>query len=104
MYRAPLKDLSFVLNRLLGAQPLADCPVHAEYSADLADSVLSESARFAEGVLDPINRSGDEEGAHWSEQGVRSASGFPRGVSAVHRGGAGRSCAPRSRSAVRACR
>jgi alkylation response protein AidB-like acyl-CoA dehydrogenase len=76
MYRAPLKDLSFVLNTLLGAQPLAGCPAHAEYSSDLADSVLGESARFAEGVLDPINRSGDQEGAHWSEQGVRSASGF----------------------------
>jgi alkylation response protein AidB-like acyl-CoA dehydrogenase len=76
LYRAPLKDLAFVLNTLLGAQPLAGCPAHAEYSADLAESVLSESARFAEGVLDPINRSGDQEGAHWSEQGVRSARGF----------------------------
>jgi alkylation response protein AidB-like acyl-CoA dehydrogenase len=76
LYRAPLKDLSFVLNTLLGAQPLAGCPAHAEYSADLAESVLSESARFAEQVLEPINRSGDQEGAHWSEQGVRSAKGF----------------------------
>ncbi len=76
MYRAPLKDLSFVLNQLLGPQPLAGCPAHAEYSADLAESVLAESARFAEGVLDPINRSGDTEGAHWSEEGVRTAKGF----------------------------
>jgi alkylation response protein AidB-like acyl-CoA dehydrogenase len=76
MYRAPLKDLTFVLNALLGPQPLSGCPAHAEYSADLAESVLSESARFAEGVLDPINRSGDEEGAHWSEEGVRAAKGF----------------------------
>jgi alkylation response protein AidB-like acyl-CoA dehydrogenase len=76
MYRAPLKDLSFVLNVLLGPQPLSGCPAHAEYSADLADSVLSESARFAEGVLDPINHSGDQEGAHWSEEGVRTARGF----------------------------
>jgi alkylation response protein AidB-like acyl-CoA dehydrogenase len=76
MYRAPLKDLSFVLNELLGPQPLSGCPLHAEYSADLAESVLSESARFAEGVLDPINRTGDQEGARWSEQGVVSASGF----------------------------
>ena len=76
MYRAPLKDLSFVLNELLGAQPLAGCPVHADYSADLVESVLSESARFAEEVLDPINRSGDQEGAHWSEAGVRTAKGF----------------------------
>ena len=76
MYRAPLTDLSFVLNVLLGPDPLSGCPTHAEYSADLAESVLSESARFAEGVLDPINHSGDQEGAHWSEDGVRSATGF----------------------------
>ena len=76
MYRAPLKDLNFVLNQLLGPQPLVGCPAHAEYSADLAESVLSESAHFAEGVLDPINRSGDQEGAHWSPEGVRAAEGF----------------------------
>jgi len=76
MYRAPLRDLSFILNQLFGAQPLAGCPAHAEYSADLAESVLSESARFAEQVLVPLNRSGDAEGAHWSEAGVRSAKGF----------------------------
>ncbi len=76
MYRAPLKDLSFVLNVLLGPQPLAGCPAHADYSAELADSVLNESARFAQGVLDPINRSGDQEGAHWSAEGVRTARGF----------------------------
>ncbi|HEY1900552.1 MAG TPA: acyl-CoA dehydrogenase [Steroidobacteraceae bacterium] len=76
MYRAPLKDLSFVLNELLGPQPLSGCPAHADYSAELAESVLSESARFAQGVLDPINRSGDQEGAHWSEEGVRTAKGF----------------------------
>src|SRR5580698_10426058 len=76
MYRAPLKDLSFVRNELLGAQPLASCPRHADYSPDLVESVLSESARLAEEVLDPINRSGHQEGAHWSEEGVRAAKGF----------------------------
>jgi 3-(methylthio)propanoyl-CoA dehydrogenase len=76
MYRAPLQDLSFVLFELLGPQPLSGCPAHADYSADLAQSVLSESARFAEGVLDPLNRVGDQEGAHWSEAGVRSPTGF----------------------------
>jgi 3-(methylsulfanyl)propanoyl-CoA dehydrogenase len=76
MYRAPLQDLSFVLLKLLGPDPLAGCPAHADYSADLAQSVLSESARFAEGVLDPLSRVGDREGAHWSEAGVRTASGF----------------------------
>jgi len=76
MYRAPLKELSFVLNELLGPHPLSGCPAHADYSPDLADAVLGESARFAEEVLDPINRPGDREGAHWSETGVKTAAGF----------------------------
>lgn len=76
MYRAPVKDLSFVLNELLGPQPLSGCPAYVDYSADLAESVLAESARFATGILDPINRTGDREGAHWSADGVRAASGF----------------------------
>ncbi len=38
--------------------------------------MLSESARFAEGVLEPLSRTGDREGAHWTEAGVRTATGF----------------------------
>ncbi|HTY51130.1 MAG TPA: acyl-CoA dehydrogenase family protein, partial [Steroidobacteraceae bacterium] len=76
MYRAPLEDLAFVLHELIGADALAGCPAYEEYSADFADAVLAESARFSEQVLAPLNRSGDAEGAHWSEQGVRSAAGF----------------------------
>ena len=76
MYRAPLEDLAFVLHELIGADALAGCPAYQEYSADFADAVLAESARFSEEVLAPLNRSGDTEGAHWSAQGVASAAGF----------------------------
>jgi 3-(methylthio)propanoyl-CoA dehydrogenase len=76
MYRAPLEDLNFVLNRLLGPDPLAGCPAHGDYSADLAEAVLRESAHFAEGILDPINRGGDQQGARWSADGVSTAPGF----------------------------
>jgi alkylation response protein AidB-like acyl-CoA dehydrogenase len=76
MYRAPLKDLSFVLNELIGANALGSCPAYADYSADLADSMLAEAARFAEGVLEPLNQSGDREGARWTPQGVITAKGF----------------------------
>jgi 3-(methylthio)propanoyl-CoA dehydrogenase len=76
MYRAPIKDLSFVLNELIGAQALQGCPDFADYSPDVAGSVLEEAARFAEEVLDPLNKTGDREGVHWSEQGVKTAKGF----------------------------
>jgi alkylation response protein AidB-like acyl-CoA dehydrogenase len=76
MYQAPLRDLRFVLHELLDTQPLAGSAAFADYSAELADSVLSEAARFAEQVLEPLNQSGDREGARWSPEGVTSPKGF----------------------------
>ncbi len=76
MYRAPVRDVRFVLEELLGAQSLSACPKLAEYSNELAQSVLEEAARFAQTVLEPLNRSGDTDGARWTEQGVVTAPGF----------------------------
>ena len=76
MYRAPLRELRFVIDELLGAAQLAACPDFAEYSDELAASVLEEAARFAQDVLDPLNQPGDKEGARWTEQGVVTAPGF----------------------------
>lgn len=63
MYRAPLRELRFVLHELLDDSRLSRCEELKEYDAAFADSVLDEAAKFAEGVLAPINRSGDVEGA-----------------------------------------
>jgi acyl-CoA dehydrogenase len=76
MYRAPLRELRFVMEELLGAAQLAACPELAEYSDELATSVLEEAARFAQDVLDPLNQPGDKEGARWSADGVIAAPGF----------------------------
>jgi len=46
-------------------------PAFADYSAELADSVLEEAARFAEEILAPINRVGDLTRAQWTADGVR---------------------------------
>lgn len=75
-YRAPLQDLSFVLGGLLDAQQLAQMPLFSDYSTALADSILGEAARFAETILEPLNQSGDREGARWTPEGVITASGF----------------------------
>ena len=76
MYRAPLRELRFVLEELLGSTALSDCPQYAEYSDELGRTVLEEAGRFAESVLEPLNRPGDHEGAHWSPEGVRTPEGF----------------------------
>ena len=43
MYRAPVKDLRFVLDELLGVDLLRACPDFAEYSSETADAVLGTS-------------------------------------------------------------
>lgn len=76
MYRAPLKDLQFVLHELIGEGELQACSAFAEYSRDLADSILAEAGRFAESVLDPLYRSGDRDGAKWTPEGVVTPPGY----------------------------
>ena len=75
MYRAPLREMRFVLEELLRAGSLSACPPFAEYSDELGRSVLEEAGRFAETVLDPLNQPGDAEGARWTPQGVVAAPG-----------------------------
>jgi 3-(methylthio)propanoyl-CoA dehydrogenase len=76
MYRAPVRDVRFVLEELLETQSLAAFPELADYSNELAQSVLEEAARFAENVLEPLNQPGDEHGVRWTPDGVVTAPGF----------------------------
>jgi alkylation response protein AidB-like acyl-CoA dehydrogenase len=76
MYRAPLKDIQFALDQVIDTTLLTACPAFADYSGELAASVLGEAARLAEQVLDPLYRSADLEGSHWSETGVTTPAGF----------------------------
>ena len=66
-YQAPLADMKFVLRELVDHELLAQLPDFGEMTLDVADAVLDEAAKFAGGVLSPINRSGDLEGARWQD-------------------------------------
>src|SRR5579863_7416981 len=76
MYRAPLREMRFVMEELLGGAAALAAPQFADYSDELAQSVLEEAARFAQDVLEPLNRSGDQHGARWTSEGVLAAPGF----------------------------
>src|SRR5579864_4204513 len=76
MYRAPLREFRFVLHELLHSKDLASYPALSDYSPELAEAILEEASRFAETVLEPLNRPGDEHGARWTEDGVLCAPGF----------------------------
>jgi 3-(methylthio)propanoyl-CoA dehydrogenase len=75
-YQAPLADMRFVLRELVDLDLLAQLPGFGEITADVTDAVLEEAAKFATGVLSPLNRSGDLQGARWQEGQVLTADGW----------------------------
>jgi alkylation response protein AidB-like acyl-CoA dehydrogenase len=75
-YQAPLTDMKFVLRELVDLELLAQLPGFGDMTLDVADAVLDEAAKFAGGVLSPLNRSGDLEGVRWREGQVLTAAGW----------------------------
>ena len=75
-YQAPLADMKFVLRELVDFDLLAQLPGFQEMTLDVAEAVLDEAAKFAGGVLSPINRSGDVQGARWQNGQVLTAGGW----------------------------
>ncbi len=76
-YKAPLRDMQFILNDVFEAPALwASMPGTEEASSDLVAAILEEGARICENEIAPINRSGDEEGCLFEDGKVTTPSGF----------------------------
>ncbi len=76
-YKAPLRDISFVVNELLQAEnTYQSLPGYEDATRDLIDAIVTEGAKFAEEVVAPLNRTGDEQGCTWSKDGVKTPDGF----------------------------
>ena len=77
-YRAPLRDMQFVMQDLLNFekhyQSLPDCE---EVNQELIDAILGEASKFSEEVVGPLNAVGDEVGCKMLENGeVATPPGF----------------------------
>jgi len=76
-YKAPLRDMQFVLHDMLNIENhYASIPAFADTNRELVDSVLEAGAQFCENELSPINRSGDEEGCQFDDGVVTTPKGF----------------------------
>jgi alkylation response protein AidB-like acyl-CoA dehydrogenase len=76
-YKAPLRDINFVINEVLESEKLYQTlPGLEDATADLMSAIVEEGAKFAENELAPLNRVGDEEGCTWTEEGVKTPEGF----------------------------
>jgi len=86
-YRAPLDDIRFLLQDVIGAERLAGLPGFEEATTDVLLAVLEEGARLCEEVLAPINQTGDAEGCRLEDGVVTTPSGFREAYAAYCAGG-----------------
>lgn len=77
-YKAPLRDMRFVLNEVFEADKLWSSLAGLEGVVDVetAEAILEECGKIASQVLAPLNREGDEVGSTWKDGEVTAAPGF----------------------------
>ena len=94
-YKAPLRDIRFVLHELLDSASLQTLPGYEQATPELMDAVIEEAAKLGENVLFPLNLSGDAEGCTYENGVVRTPKGFKEAYQQLIDGGwTGLACDP----------
>ncbi|MBC7158956.1 MAG: acyl-CoA dehydrogenase family protein, partial [Porphyrobacter sp.] len=76
-YAPPVNDIAFLLGEVFDFDGLMQTlPGHEEVNTDLAVSILDEAGKFCAGILEPLNRPGDEEGCRLENGIVVTPKGF----------------------------
>ncbi|MBZ5757429.1 acyl-CoA dehydrogenase C-terminal domain-containing protein [Pseudomonas sp. S5(2021)] len=88
-YKAPLRDMRFVLNEVFDLPRLwQSLPALADVvDAETADAILEEAGKITAGTIAPLNRSGDEEGCRWQDGKVSTPAGYPEAYRLYAEGG-----------------
>ncbi len=79
-YNPPVKEMSFILNDVLGFE-------HDDLDRETVEAVLDEAAKLASTVLAPLNKIGDLQGAKLIDGQVETADGFKEAYKAYCEGG-----------------
>ncbi len=89
-YRAPVKDMQFILNEVLNIGKYSNLPGYADATPDLVTAILEEGAKLCENELAPLNLPGDREGCTRHEDGsVTTPKGFKEAYAKYCEGGWG---------------
>lgn len=75
-FHAPVRDMQFVLSELVPMSEIEQLPGCEEATEDLVSAVLEEAAKFAGGVLAPLNWTGDQQGCLFKDGVVKTPQGF----------------------------
>ena len=86
-YRAPVKDMLFVMKELADMEAIAALPGFEDASLDTAQAVLEEAARFNNEVVAPLNFEGDKNPSFWKNGEVTTTPGFKEAFRQFGEGG-----------------
>ncbi|MDC0398756.1 acyl-CoA dehydrogenase [Alphaproteobacteria bacterium] len=75
-YNAPLEDMRFVLNHVVGLNEITKLPGFEGIDKNLTDQILEEAGKFSSNILAPLNHLGDTKGAQIENGVVRPVEGF----------------------------
>jgi 3-(methylthio)propanoyl-CoA dehydrogenase len=75
-YKAPLKDMQFVINELANLAEISSLPGCEDATSDTVEAVLEENARFCSEVVAPLNHPSDKEPSFWHDGQVTTSKGF----------------------------
>ena len=75
-YKAPVNEISFVINDLLNINSLTSIPAFEEATPELVAAVIEEAGKFAGEVFAPLNRIGDIEHSKAENGEVTTPKGF----------------------------
>ena len=86
-YRAPVPDIKFLLDHVVGYDQVAATDRFAEADADVAAAILTEAGKLCDEVMAPLQRNGDLDPARLENGVVRTSKGFDQGWAAIAEGG-----------------
>ena len=87
-YKAPLREINFVMKELLDSEAhYASFPGGEEASPEMVDAIIGEGAKFCEEVIAPLNQVGDEEGCTLVDGTVKTPTGFKEAYTQFVEGG-----------------
>jgi 3-(methylthio)propanoyl-CoA dehydrogenase len=86
-YRAPVKDMLFVMKELAGIDELTKLPAFEDAGFDTAQAVLEECAKFNQDVVAPLNVEGDRNPTYFKDGNVISTPGFKQAFKQFGDGG-----------------
>jgi len=81
------RDIQFVLFEYLGVEKLLQFDQWKEFDLETFNMTLAEAIKTSSGILWPINKEGDEEGAHFENGEVKTPKGFKEAYKQYCEGG-----------------